>query len=127
MVNNFFSRKSCRKYGEARRATNDVTTWRLRVACWISKATCTQAHAHTRTHARKGTKRTLTWNTSCFSTATLIREGSSILRYTHIVRLLQLLLRICMEYLHLIISGFSPTLYYNHGYPYIIRHSLFAE
>jgi hypothetical protein len=48
---NFFSRKSCRlwdnveKYGGARGATNDVTTWRIGVACWISKATCTHAHA----------------------------------------------------------------------------------
>ena len=29
-----------------RGATNDVTIWRIRVACWISKATCTYAHAH---------------------------------------------------------------------------------
>jgi hypothetical protein len=37
--------------------TNDVTIWRMRVACWISKATCTQAHTHAyesgKTHARK--------------------------------------------------------------------------
>jgi hypothetical protein len=50
------------KYGGHRVATNDITTWRIRVACWISKATCTYAHwpAHapgyphtsTRTHAK---------------------------------------------------------------------------
>jgi hypothetical protein len=34
------------KYCGARGAKNEVTIWRLRVACWISKATCTQAHAH---------------------------------------------------------------------------------
>jgi hypothetical protein len=28
-------------------ATNDDTIWRIRVVCWISKATCTDAHAHT--------------------------------------------------------------------------------
>jgi len=39
----------------------------------------------------------------------------------------QLLLHSCMEYLHLIISGISPVLCYNHGYAYIIRRSLFAE
>jgi len=39
----------------------------------------------------------------------------------------QLLLHICMEYLHLIISGISPVLCYNHGYACIIRRSLFAE
>jgi hypothetical protein len=48
-----FSRKSCRlwdnveKYGGARETTNDVTIWRIRVACWISKATCTHARACT--------------------------------------------------------------------------------
>ena len=47
-----FFRKSCRlwdnveNYGGAWWATNDVTIWRIRVACWISKATCTHAHAH---------------------------------------------------------------------------------
>ena len=29
-----------------RGATNDVTIWRLRVGCWISKGVCTYAHAH---------------------------------------------------------------------------------
>jgi hypothetical protein len=32
------------KYGGARGATNDVTIWRIHVACWISKATCTRTH-----------------------------------------------------------------------------------
>ena len=27
------------EYGEARGARNDVTIWRIRVACWIVKAT----------------------------------------------------------------------------------------
>ena len=36
------------KCGEDWRDTNHVTIWRTRVACWISKATCTQAHAHVR-------------------------------------------------------------------------------
>jgi hypothetical protein len=66
--NSFFFRKSCRlwdnvaKYGWVRGDTNDVTIWRIRFACWISKATCTQAHAHSHapwyTHARA---RTHTW------------------------------------------------------------------
>ena len=34
------------KYGEETGTTNDVTIWRIRVACWISKATCSYAHAH---------------------------------------------------------------------------------
>jgi hypothetical protein len=29
-------------------ATNDVTVWRIRVACWISKTTRTHARAFTR-------------------------------------------------------------------------------
>jgi hypothetical protein len=50
-------RKSCHLWdnvernGGARGATNDVTIWRIRVACWISKATCTRSSA--RAHAHK--------------------------------------------------------------------------
>ena len=64
MINNFFFRKSHRlwdnveKCGGARGATSDVTIWRIRFACWKSKATCTYAHAHTHAprypHARTG-------------------------------------------------------------------------
>ena len=36
---------SVKIYGRAREATNDVTIWRIRLACWISKATHTH-HAH---------------------------------------------------------------------------------
>ena len=55
-----FFRKSCRlrdnveKYGGDRGAANDVTTWRMRNACWISKATharaCTRPRARLPTH-----------------------------------------------------------------------------
>ena len=69
--------------------TNDVTIRRICVACWVSKATCTYAHAHahapgylhTCTHVCTHTPIT---NTYCFSTATLIRERSSILRHTYV-------------------------------------------
>ena len=53
-----FFRKSCplwgnvEKYGGASEDTNDVTMWRIRVACWISKATCTHARVHTHTQQR---------------------------------------------------------------------------
>ena len=48
--------RQCRKYGGGRRATNDVTIWRIRVACWISKATRVHVYSHahaagTNTHA----------------------------------------------------------------------------
>ena len=55
MINSIF-RKSCRlrdnveKYGGERGATNDITIWRIQVACWISKATC--ICPHDRAHAR---------------------------------------------------------------------------
>jgi hypothetical protein len=62
-ISSSFFLKSCRlwdnveKYGGARGDTNDVTIWRIRVACLISKATCTYAHAHAHalgyTHARR--------------------------------------------------------------------------
>ena len=46
----YFFRKSTvynvEKYSGERGATNDVTIWRIRVACWISKAIYTYAHAH---------------------------------------------------------------------------------
>jgi hypothetical protein len=51
--------KSCRlwdnveKYGGSRGATTDVTIWCIRDACCISKATCTHALAHVRTHTHK--------------------------------------------------------------------------
>jgi hypothetical protein len=60
-----------------RGVTNDVTTWRIRVACWISKAICTYAQAHARvstcTHARASvhTHRPIC-NTYCFSTDTTV-------------------------------------------------------
>jgi hypothetical protein len=76
-----FSRKSHRlsdnvgKYSEDRGATNDVTIWRIRVACSISKAICTYPHAHaqvlTCTHAQACTHRPIR-NTYRFSTATVI-------------------------------------------------------
>ena len=71
--------------GERGGATYDVTIWRIRVACWITKATCAYAHAHahahgypdalTRAHAR--THRP-TSNTFCFSTATTISERLNV-------------------------------------------------
>jgi hypothetical protein len=43
----------------------------------------THMHARTRTHAHTDQLS----DTSCFSTATMIRERASILRYTYIARL----------------------------------------
>ena len=51
MFNSSFP-KPCRlrdkveKYAGARGATNDVTIWRIRITCWISKDTCKHAHAY---------------------------------------------------------------------------------
>jgi hypothetical protein len=74
------------KCGGVRGATDDVTIWRIGVACWIIKATYMHAHAHTyvtgyphvRTHSQ-------IYTTYCFCTATMIRESASILRYTYVV------------------------------------------
>ena len=73
------------KYGGDREATYDVTIWRTRVACWISKATCTYSHLHTHTagyqYAR--THRSVR-NTYCFFTGTVICERASVVHYTYI-------------------------------------------
>ena len=45
LYNNFFPRKSCRmeNYGRARQAADDNTKRRMRIACWIPKATNTHS------------------------------------------------------------------------------------
>ena len=89
-----FFRKSHRlwdnveKYSWDREATNDVT-WRIRVACWISKAICTyphaQAHApkypHAHTNAQAWTHRRIC-NTYCFSTATMVSRPPVLFHIT---------------------------------------------
>jgi hypothetical protein len=47
---------------------HDVTIWRIRVACWPSKATCARTHTHT------------ICNISFFFTATVIRERALLLQ-----------------------------------------------
>jgi hypothetical protein len=87
MFNNFF-RKSCplwdnvEKYGGTRGATNDVTIWRIRVACWLSRTACT--HKPTRLGMRAHTH-TLTQicNIYCFSKATVFRERASVYVILH--------------------------------------------
>ena len=57
MFNNFFFENSAvyvEKYCRARGVINYVTIWRIRFACWISKATC--KHAHTHAHALRHTQ-----------------------------------------------------------------------
>jgi hypothetical protein len=100
MFNNLLFRKSyslwdnVEKYGGARGATNDVTTWRI--ALHAGKAALhertsmhmptrpgdrtherARTHAHTHTHTQE--------DIYCFSKATMTSEGVSQLRYTHIV------------------------------------------
>jgi hypothetical protein len=68
-----------------------TSIWRMRVACWKTKATCMYAHAHPHSsgyphalihaHARP---HKLISNSYCFSTATVICERTSVLRYTYI-------------------------------------------
>ena len=68
MFNNFFS-ENCTVYDNVKRrsadqgTTNDVTTWRIRVASWITKAI--------RTYAQACTDKPI-YNTYCFFTATMV-------------------------------------------------------
>ena len=48
-----------KKSGGARWATNDVTIWRTRVTCWISKDKCMHTPTHLGTHMH-ASKRALT-------------------------------------------------------------------
>ena len=83
------------RYSGDRGATNDVTIWRILVACWISKAIYTDAHAHahepryphTSKHAR--THKPIT-NTYYNSTAAMIRQRATVLCYTYIACLVYL-------------------------------------
>ena len=78
IFNNFF-RKSCLfSYNVEKfcRVGQPKMIWRMRIICWITKFSHT--HTHTQTH-------TLTiCNIFCFSTATMVYELASILRYTYI-------------------------------------------
>ena len=85
MFSNVFTKippfmRQCRKIWWRVRTTNDVAIWRLCVACWISKSTCRYAHTHATVHARSHTQIS---NIYCFSTATVIRESASVLRYMY--------------------------------------------
>jgi hypothetical protein len=101
MFSNFF-RKSCRlwdnveKYDGARGVTNYVTIWFIQVAYWISKATCTQAHAHAHApEAHAGTRaNTQISNMYSFSTATIIANAPQC----YVIRTLAVLL--CTDALH---------------------------
>jgi hypothetical protein len=79
MFNNVFPfTRYVEKYGGAREARNNKT-WFKGVACWISKAT--RVRAQVLTHRQ-------VCNTYCLSTATVIHERASLLRYTFTVALL---------------------------------------
>jgi len=39
------------KYGRARQAIDDTIIWRMRFACWVTKATHTHTHTHTHTQS----------------------------------------------------------------------------
>ena len=68
------------------RGTPQMTIWRMRIACWIPKATNT----HTQCNAR------------CFSTARMVARMRQKLRYTYILFLV-------MSYIHVFSSQLNPT------------------
>ena len=78
MFNNFLPKNVVfmRQYKEcgARGTRNDITIWRIRVACWINKATRAYAHAHALApgHSLAHTHSHIC-NTFCLSKATVIR------------------------------------------------------
>ena len=83
MFNKLFS-KICpfwdhvEEYGGARQATDDNIIWRMRVSCWITKATHRRARACTHTDTLR------ICNTYCFSTATIAtRTRLNITFYVH--------------------------------------------
>jgi hypothetical protein len=86
--NNVFG-KSCRLWNnveksETRGTTNDVTIWRIRVACYISKTTCMHArtHAHRVTHALGHAHTHKYVIFIVFTRQQWLRERASVLRYT---------------------------------------------
>ena len=97
MLNNFFFffenrtvyEITVEKCGGDREATNDVTIWRMRVPCWITKAICTYAHAHAHefgyppVHALACAHRPIC-DTYCFFTATMVSRTHLIVTlYVH--------------------------------------------
>jgi hypothetical protein len=84
-------RKSCvyeikvEKFGGGREATNYDLIWRIRVACWTSKAARTHTptrrymHTHVPTCARTHTQ---IRNIYCFPTARMIFERALVIRHS---------------------------------------------
>jgi hypothetical protein len=83
-----------KKYGGDRGYTNDVTIWRIRGACWISKAICTYAHTHDHTfgypHARTHTHTDQYVILIAFPSQECFRDSASVLRYSYNVCLVLL-------------------------------------
>jgi hypothetical protein len=88
-----FFRKSCHlwdnaeKFGRARGATKDVTIWRIRFKCWISKAHAhlpghPHALMHTRTHTHTHTHKYIILIS--FPLQQWFRERASVLHDTYI-------------------------------------------
>ena len=99
LLSNFFKKLCClwdnvKTCGGVRGTTNDVAIWCIRVACWISKATCTLTWAHphmsrpTHTHLHIHAQ---IYNIYCFSTAIMMCKCASLLCYTYIACLVKII------------------------------------
>ena len=67
-----------------RGTTNDVTIWRICVACWISKAICTYALAHAHAHGYPHAHTDQYVIHFAFPQQQWFCKRASVLRYTYI-------------------------------------------
>ena len=66
-----------------------MTIWRMRVACWISRVTRANAHAHAHTPEHPHTRREKYEILIAFPLQQWFRERASMLRYTYVAYLVE--------------------------------------
>jgi hypothetical protein len=97
IFNNFFSWKLWRYEIMSKNVMESerpqMTMWCMRVACWISTVTCAYMHAHVHEpgHPHSCTHRQIC-NSFCFSMETIIHKHTSVLHYTYIASLVDVML-----------------------------------
>jgi hypothetical protein len=78
-----------RSVEESEGETNDVTIWRKRFVCWISKSTCTYAHPHTHAlwypHARTHTQTNIVYLLLFYNSNNLRTRLCYVIRTLHVL------------------------------------------